>query len=114
MSFRASPIRAFLRSARNLVAEPHPHGRYPVNRAQMHAVNYGFYANKFMRTASWYVPVGTALLGWPFMAMSTAGISAAWEVGDWQDDVARRRRIKRAGDDAREVVELMGRIEAWA
>ncbi|OJD33903.1 uncharacterized protein BKCO1_26000119 [Diplodia corticola] len=69
MSFRASPIRAFLRSARNLVAEPHPHGRYPVNRAQMHAINYGFYANKFARTASWYVPVGTALLGWPFMAM---------------------------------------------
>ncbi|KAB2573887.1 hypothetical protein BFW01_g3614 [Lasiodiplodia theobromae] len=113
MSFRASPIRAFLRSARNLVAEPHPHGRYPVNRAQMHAINYGFYANKFWRTASWYVPVGTALLGWPFMAIR-GNISAAWEVEDWQDDVAREEAMRKASDDAREVVELMGRIEAWA
>ncbi|GME64605.1 uncharacterized protein LTHEOB_8682 [Neofusicoccum parvum] len=112
MSFRASPIRAFLRSARNLVQEPHPHGRYPVNRAQMHAINYGFYANKFWRTASWYVPVGSALLGWPFMAMSSADISGAWEIEDWQDDV-KAMREKRASEDAMEVVELMGRIGEW-
>ncbi|KAL1637502.1 hypothetical protein SLS56_000640 [Neofusicoccum ribis] len=96
MSFRASPIRAFLRSARNLVQEPHPHGRYPVNRAQMHAINYGFYANKFWRTASW----------------SSADISGAWEIEDWQDDV-KAMREKRASEDAMEVVELMGRIGEW-
>lgn len=48
------------------------------------------------------------------MGRSRGNISAAWEVEDWQDDVAREEAMRKASDDAREVVELMGRIEAWA
>lgn len=47
------------------------------------------------------------------MGRSTEGISGAWEIEDWQEDV-KIQRLQKASEDAREVVELMGRIEAWA
>ena len=67
MSFRASPIRAFSRMASRLLHEAHPVGRYPTTMAA-HRPNPGFYASKLWRTASWYVPLATGILGWPIAA----------------------------------------------
>ncbi|KAK8241418.1 hypothetical protein HDK77DRAFT_482196 [Phyllosticta capitalensis] len=65
MAFRPSPIRAFLRSARNLLPkEAHPVGRYP-SAGPTHPVSWGIYRTKVMRTAAWYVPVAAVILGWP-------------------------------------------------
>ncbi|KAK7517899.1 hypothetical protein IWZ03DRAFT_414722 [Phyllosticta citriasiana] len=65
MAFRPSPIRAFLRSARNLLPkEAHPVGRYPTT-GPSHPVSWGFYRTKFTRTATWYVPIAAGILGWP-------------------------------------------------
>ena len=46
------------------------------------------------------------------MGRSSADISGAWEIEDWQDDV-KAMREKRASEDAMEVVELMGGIGEW-
>ncbi|KAL1388612.1 hypothetical protein HDK64DRAFT_308309 [Phyllosticta capitalensis] len=65
MAFRPSPIRAFLRSARNLLPkEAHPVGRYP-SAGPTHPVSWDIYRTKVMRTAAWYVPVAAVILGWP-------------------------------------------------
>lgn len=59
-----TPIRSFMRAARLYLSDPHPYGRYP-STLLPHAPHY---AQRIWRTASWYVPIGGALLGWPFAA----------------------------------------------
>lgn len=47
------------------------------------------------------------------MGQSQGEISTAWEIADYQDDI-KEQRLDRATHEAKDVVDLMGRIGDWA
>ncbi|KAF2735874.1 hypothetical protein EJ04DRAFT_180791 [Polyplosphaeria fusca] len=61
-----SPTQArfFLRSASKYLTEPHPFSRNPVTM-QAHAVPLRPYFNHMKKTARFYFPMATVILGWP-------------------------------------------------
>ncbi|KAF2837507.1 hypothetical protein M501DRAFT_995447 [Patellaria atrata CBS 101060] len=62
-----TPVRAFFRSARMYLKEPHPYGRYPTT-TPIHSFRTRDVANHLGRSATMFVPCITLFLGWPLLA----------------------------------------------
>ncbi|KAF2250338.1 hypothetical protein BU26DRAFT_300109 [Trematosphaeria pertusa] len=64
---QATQVRTMFRTAARYLTEPHPFARNPVMQAP-HAVPWGVYGRKLGRTATFVVPTGLIILGWPLAA----------------------------------------------
>ncbi|KAG9199044.1 hypothetical protein G6514_009146 [Epicoccum nigrum] len=63
----ATPARAMLRTWARQMTEPHPFARNPIT-VKPYPAQYGVMFRKLGRTATYFVPVYTMVLGWPLAA----------------------------------------------